>query len=113
MDIFKLKTPDTLLDVGLILVAAPAVVQPKGQSNAGDWYIMTSAATGFKASWTDATEVMAGPGGSQSSGRCLLQWTVQSIMDKYLARAIPVSKAVEHEAGAVKVVVNGPLFRSP
>jgi hypothetical protein len=77
--IFMLKAPETILDVGLILVAAPAVVQPEGQSNPGEWYRMISSATGFPASWADATEVITGPGGSQSNGRWFLQSIDQSI----------------------------------
>jgi hypothetical protein len=68
-DTLRLKAaPEIVVDVGLTLVAAPAVVQPAGHTSPGEWYGTSWSAAGLPAAWAAAREVMMGPGGEQSKG---------------------------------------------
>jgi hypothetical protein len=107
-----LKAPETLIDVGLTFVPEPAVVQPDGQISPGEWYTIISPAVGLAPFAEESMDRMTEPLGLQSTGGSSGPQIFHCCPFGSAAKAITVSPAaVRHDAGAVKVVVSGPLLK--
>lgn len=105
-----LNAPEMMVDVGLSLAAAPTVAQPAGQTSPGEWYTMIMPAFGLLPSAEESMDRMTEPEGLQSADGRTSHFACHWKKVGSVTGPIAMAKGVEHDAGAVNVVVSGPLF---